>query len=222
MHRLAVVFASLCLGFAGCGGGTSEGEFEYVALGASDATGVGASPIDNGYVFRIKDGLERSGYDVGLLNLGIPGVETDEVQNLELPLAIEEEPEVVTVFTGPNDIVAGISEADFTNDISEILQTLATDTQARVYIATIPDLTQLPRYQENPEQNVSVTRIQSFNAIIRSEAAKSGATLIELSDDPILDGEVSDDGFHPNDDGHRRIAEAFLSAISRDFPGQPD
>ena len=44
----------------------------YVALGASDAFGIGANPITRGYVYRIKDGFEDRGRKVDLLNLGIP------------------------------------------------------------------------------------------------------------------------------------------------------
>jgi acyl-CoA thioesterase I len=215
---LTVLSALIAL-MSGCGG-NSRGEFEYVAIGASDAAGFGATPRDNGYVFLIQQDLERRGYDVGLLNLGIPGAETDEMQNLELPIAIEQEPELVTVFAGPNDIVSGISEADFRNDIGEILSSLTSRTAAAVFVATIPDLTQLPRFRSEPNENVTSTRVASFNNIIREEAARAGAHVVELSRQSVDAVEVSDDGFHPNDRGHETIANAFLASITMTFPGQ--
>ncbi len=210
--------ALLCLGLVACGDNSSSGEFEYVALGASDATGIGASPLDEGYVPEIQEGLESDGRDVGLLNLGIPGAETDEIQNIALPVAASENPELVTVFVGSNDIVRGISLEDFRNDTSEILTTLAQDTDALVVIATIPDLTQLPRFQQEPDADVTVERIASFNAVIIDEAAKSGAVIVDLASQPIQNFQVSDDGFHPNDEGHQLIADLFLQTIRANLP----
>jgi len=48
--------------FIGCNSssqGDDNGELLYVAIGASDAVGIGASPLTNGYVFKIRDSLEE-------------------------------------------------------------------------------------------------------------------------------------------------------------------
>jgi len=47
-------------------------EFVYLALGASDATGVGALPLTDGYVFLIKRELDKRMPGVALVNLGVP------------------------------------------------------------------------------------------------------------------------------------------------------
>lgn len=210
----------LTLIFAGCGDNSSSGEFEYVALGASDATGVGASPLDEGYVYEIQEELQNDGYDVGLLNLGIPAAETDEIQNIALPVAKEEEPELVTIFVGVNDIVAGEPIENFQNDLSEILLTLRDDTPALVVIANIPDITQLPRFQSDPDKDVTKERVDTFNAVINNEAAKSGAKIVDLSAIDIQSFQVSDDGFHPSDEGHQLIADEFLKVIRANLPRQ--
>ena len=213
-----ILLAIFSLTLISCGDNSSRGEFEYVALGASDATGVGASPIDEGYVYEIQEELKNDGRDVGLLNLGIPGAQTDEVQNLALPVAKDDNPELVTIFVGANDIVAGDPIENFQNDLSEILITLANDTPALVVIATLPDITGLPRFQTNPDQDVTKARVDQFNAVIVDEATKSGALIVNLAAVPIQAFEVTDDGFHPNDEGHQLIADEFLKVIRANLP----
>lgn len=68
----AVIVSSLFL-LAGCGGGTRrvEGSLVYLALGASDAVGIGASPLDSGCVYLLANRLEGArSQPVHLLNLG--------------------------------------------------------------------------------------------------------------------------------------------------------
>lgn len=114
----AICTSLSCL-LTGCS--DTSGEFEYVAIGASDAAGIGASPLSNGYVYRIQEALKSDGRDVGLINLGIPGASTDDMKGAELPVAIDEEPELVTIFAGANDIVAGVQPEDFQADIDAML-----------------------------------------------------------------------------------------------------
>lgn len=39
--------------------------------------------------------------------------------------------------------------------------------------------------------------------------------VVELANEPLLSFGVSDDGFHPNDAGHQRIAQAFVAEIRK-------
>src|ERR671934_1211558 len=55
-------------------------EFVYLALGASDATGVGALPMTEGYVYLIKRELDTRMAGVALLNLGVPGARVDLIK----------------------------------------------------------------------------------------------------------------------------------------------
>jgi lysophospholipase L1-like esterase len=213
-HTRNVAVALLCgIILSGCGDNSSNGEFEYVALGASDATGVGATPFTEGYVFEIQNELEKDGRDVGLLNLGIPGAESDEIRNLEVPVAIEEEPELITITVGGNDIVNGVSIEDFLNDVSGMLSDLTSKTDAVIVIATIPNLTQLPRFLETPKPEVTLARVQQFNAVIIDQARIYGVPVVDLFNQDINAFVVTDDGFHPNDAGHQLIADLFLGTI---------
>ena len=64
-----LVMISMWIGLAACA--SSPEEIFYVALGASDAVGVGASPPTEGYVFRIQDELEKRVDDVPFEGAGV-------------------------------------------------------------------------------------------------------------------------------------------------------
>ena len=186
----------------------------YLAIGASDAIGVGATPLTNGYVFQIADGLEDAGADVQQVIVGIPGADLAVIAPVaEAALQIGIDPDVVTLWVGANDIIDGVDPQDFEEDLDGLLDQLD-GTGAVVAIADIPDLTELPRFREDPVATVTEARIDAFNDAIHDQAEEHGILLVPLSEEPVEDQFVSDvDGFHPNDAGHVRIAELFLAEI---------
>ena len=187
----------------------------YLALGASDAAGVGAEPITRGYVFRIADELDERVDQAFLANLGLPGANTEQLdQALELFLTSEVQPDLVTVWTGANDVIQGRDADDFEADLDDIFGRLRDRTDGVVVAANIPDLTQLPRFQNDPDDDVTRERIEEFNQAIAAQAEDHDVLLVDLYSEPVEDDLVSDrDGFHPNNDGHREIADRFLEVI---------
>jgi hypothetical protein len=80
MHRFVIAVAALVVFASGCASHRlDENKILYMAIGASDAVGIGATPLTHGYVFRIKDELENRGKNVDLLDLGIPGANLDTI-----------------------------------------------------------------------------------------------------------------------------------------------
>ena len=221
-HLLATIVLIL-VSFSGCGAGSSA-DIEYVAIGASDTAGIGASPPTNGWAYRVEDDLERSGKDTELENLGIPGAEISQLNNIERPFADFDDPDLITVFTGANDLVDGDDPAQFEEDLGVLLGGLEDDTNAILVIANLPDLTQLPRFRDEPDKDVTAQRIAAFNGAIVRQAAAHGALLVDLFSIPVQDSYVFDeDLFHPNDAGHKVIADAFLEVIRPIFivPASP-
>ncbi len=203
----------LAISLAACG--DSDGNIEYAALGASDVVGIGASPPSQGYVFEIEDGLDAEpmcdGADV--TPLGIPGAKAGDIENVSSPAAKELNPDLVTLWTGANDLVSGDSVEGFEEELNQILIDMD-ETQAQVFVANLPQLTQLPTFLESPDPDVTTARVDAYNAAIARQAAAHGAVLVDLfsglGTDQTL---VSGDGFHPNDAGHKAIAQLFLREI---------
>jgi lysophospholipase L1-like esterase len=206
---------------SGCAVAQRQGrDVLYLAIGASDALGIGASPLRNGYVFRIRDELDQQTRgDVRLLNLGIPGASTRDLrQALQLALRKEVKPDLVTIWTGANDIINGQAPEDFERELSTILRELRGKSSAFVVIADIPDLTKSPRFRTRPSPVVTSNRIAAFNRVIEKQASAFNVPVVRLSREEVADDLVSEiDGFHPSDRGHRLIAELFLKIILPKF-----
>jgi lysophospholipase L1-like esterase len=212
---LATASLSLLLLILSACGDSSEAfqaNLTYTALGASDAVGIGASPLSEGYVFEIEDELERD-WDVRLVNLGIPGAEADTILDAEVSAASLEDADLITLWAGPNDLVAGRTVEAFERDYAAILQQLREEQDSVIVVANVPDLTQLPRFQETPDQDVTIERVRSYNAVIAQQAARFNVPVVDLFSQPVQPYLVSDDGFHPNDEGHQLIADLFLEQI---------
>ena len=217
MRRLkAASSALIAFVLVGCAGGLlDEDEMVYVAVGASDAFGVGAIPITNGYVFEIRDALEENGRDIALANLGIPGANTDRIdRGVQIFQRTGVTADLVTVWVGANDLIDGVEVDDFADELQQLLNRLQGGMEAFVVMANLPELTNLPRFQAEPDADVTEERVESFNAVINAEAEERNIPLLDLFAEPIEEDLVSDlDGFHPNNDGHQRIAELFLTVI---------
>jgi acyl-CoA thioesterase-1 len=192
--RFFEYFVSLCIlyGLNACGSGGGDGsaaDIEYVALGASDAVGIGATPLTNGYVYLIKEGIENSGREVDLENLGIPGAEIGNIDNLELPLLDRDNPELVTLFTGANDLIGGDDAGQFEIDLQSLLKKIKENAGPNVVIVVgnLPNFTTAPRFVENPDKDVTISRIAAFNQAINRQTAAAGAFLVDLSGLPVND-----------------------------------
>ncbi len=212
-----VMAAVVSLSVSGCASGPREKkiEFVYLALGASDATGVGATPLTEGYVFLIKQDLDRRMAGVFLINLGIPGARIDLIkEQVRVAGQLGTKANLVTVWTGANDLVRGDDPKTFRQDLRFILQMLRDDVSENIVIGNLPDLTRLPRFQRAPDPRVTLARVTAYNDAIAQEARDVGATVVDLFTQPVREELIFDvDGFHPNDAGHREIARLFLQSI---------
>jgi acyl-CoA thioesterase-1 len=216
----AVILVLMLMAALGCSNSDSPsspsptGGTVYVALGASDAVGVGASPLSAGYVFLIADRIAGVRGGVDLRNLGIPGAKIDSFISVMLPQAAGSGAEIITVWTGSNDLIAGTSPEAFGAQLSSLLGDLRNQTGGQVFVGDLIDLTRAPRFRDSPDKDVTRGRVDAFNAQIRSAAAASGAVLVRLSSVPVDDSLFSADGFHPSNAGYARLADAFWAEIA--------
>lgn len=218
-HRFIalIIVLGTCFSVLACSSTPREKkiEFVYLGLGASDATGVGATPLTDGYVFLIKRELDKRLPGVFLINLGVPGARIDLIkEQVRVAKQLGTKANVVTLFTGGNDLVHGDDPKIFQQDLRFILETLQKNVSKTIVVANLPDLTQLPRFRTNPSPAVTLERVRAFNRAIEEEARAVNAPLVDLFSQPVREEWIFDlDGFHPNDAGHREIARLFLQVI---------
>src|SRR5438874_11878896 len=103
----------------------------YVAIGASDAVGVGArDPETEGWVPRFG---ARLGADVRVVNLGVSGSTLSQALDEQLGPAVDAQPDIVTVWLAVNDLNARVPLQGYAADPDMLLGQLET-TQARVLV----------------------------------------------------------------------------------------
>lgn len=190
-------------------------EFIYMALGASDATGVGATPLTEGYVYLIQGDLAQRIRGTFLINLGVPGARIDLIkEQVRVAQQLGTKANLITVWTGANDLVHGDDPRTFQEDLRFLLRTLRDSVSQTIVIANLPDLTQLPRFRTTPNPAVTLERVKAYNRAIQEEAVSVKASIVDLFSQPVRDDLVFDlDGFHPNDAGHRELGRLFLAVI---------
>ena len=195
----------------------AAGPIVYVALGASDAVGVGADqPGSQGYVPQIFLHLPQGSH---LINLGSSGIHLHEALTQELPIALASNPQLITIWLVANDFVAGVSYDSYMQDLNSMLQQLHTETSARIVMANLPDLTLLPFFnRDSPQQKHNMqTAIQRWNTHIAVLAQQYDVVLVDLtthnSQLTAHPEYVSGDGFHPSPAGYTQLANFFWDAI---------
>jgi lysophospholipase L1-like esterase len=182
--------------------------FVYVAIGASDSYGVGTDdPATQSWPAVLARYLPRSTHFV---NLGVPGILLHRAVEVELPVALDAHPTLVTVWLAVNDLAAGVPLPAYRHDLGVLLGTLRHATRARVLIANVPDLTLLPAFRAYRGLGPVVV---AWNAAIAAEAHAHGAILVDVyahwRDLTLHPEYVGPDGLHPTAEGYRRLAELF-------------
>jgi GDSL-like Lipase/Acylhydrolase family len=87
----------------------------YVAIGASDTFGLGA---DDPQTQSWPDDLAmKLGSGVRLVNLGVPGITLHQALSVEVPIAIDAHPNLVTIWLAVNDLANVVPIANYTHDL---------------------------------------------------------------------------------------------------------
>jgi acyl-CoA thioesterase I len=188
--------------------------FTYVALGASDAFGIGTNdPQHDNWPTLLALQL---GADTHLVNLGVPGTTLKQALDAQLPVAVDAHPDIVTVWLAVNDLLATVPLATYTQQLDTVVAALRDKTGARVFVGNVPDLALLPRLSGVSPTQLGA-QIVRWNQAIAGVCAAHGAHVVDLYTDwselAAHPEYVSADGFHPSTLGAERLAEIFAAAI---------
>lgn len=193
-------------------------QLNYVALGASDGWGTGArDPDEQNWPVDLAHKL---GNQTHLVNLGIPGITLHDALNVELPVALDVHPNLVTIWLAVDDLLANTPLDSYTHDLDLLLTRLETTTpDGHIALANIPDLTLLPRFRtEDQTTKASLqSQVTAYNASIAEVAQHHQVMLIDLYKEWSLIANhpeyISSDGFHPSTRGYAQLAEIFYQTL---------
>jgi acyl-CoA thioesterase-1 len=189
---------------------------KYVAVGASDTVGVGASdPAKGSWPALVAARLPTG--SPPYTNLGVAGSLALQAVSQQLPGAIAQKPTLVSVWLAVNDLNATIEPASFAGSLGQIVDGLVQKTDATIFVGNVPDLRTVPVYASADKTRL-LAGIQAYNDAIAAIAARNPARVkvVDLftgSAALVSTATVSQDGFHPSDEGYQLIAERFVSAM---------
>ena len=143
-------------------------------------------------------------------NLAIRGRSTRQIRDEQLEPAVAMQPDLVTLFTGTNDVVKPRFDAAVVGRDVEHMQRRLIEGGAVVLGFTLPDLSIVL-----PIARPIAGRVRALNDALRQASASSGAILVDFAkhpvgSDPRLWGA---DRLHANSAGHERIAAALAWAL---------
>ena len=210
----------------------------YVALGASDTFGFGASdPYNENWA---ADLAAKLGPRYHLINLGIPSIHVHDALTAELPVALDAHPNLVTIWLAVNDLADQVPVKSYAHDLDLLLSRLqANNPQVRIAVANVPDLALLPHFSKQVAAEPQALRQQilAYNTAIASivhqhngrvsgrgaegVSGRGGAVaptiLVDLSQQSYdlqhHPEYISEDGLHPTALGYARLADLFYETL---------
>jgi lysophospholipase L1-like esterase len=218
LTRRALLAAGATFALAGCAPAASpnarlRAPITYVAIGASDAVGVGVErPERDGWVPQLARLLPQP---TRLVNLGIPGIKLREAASVELPPALEAAPDLVTVWLAVNDVLGRVSLDQYRADLEGMLRDLRSGTRGIVAVANVPDAPDAGRFLGLAAEERRALSA-AWNGAIAETVARNGALLVDLyatwptRTHPEY---IGPDGLHPSATGYRALAETFHAAL---------
>jgi len=189
---------------------------KYVAIGASDTVGVGANdPAKGSWPALVAARLPAG--SPPYTNLGVAGSLTLQAVSQQLPGAIAQRPNVISVWLAVNDLNATIEPASFAESLRQIVDGLVQKTGATIFVVNVPDLRAVPVYSGVDKARL-LAGIQAYNDAIAAIAARNAdrVKVVDLftgSAALVSTGTVSQDGFHPSDEGYQLIADRFANSM---------
>lgn len=163
--------------------------------------------VARGYAAHVA----AEGESVAYANLAVRGKLLDQIVEVQIPAALELEPDVLTLHAGANDVLRPSTDLDS-------LAARYDDAVAGLVSPgrTIVMFTSIGRAGGTGKlANSLAERFGRYNAAIRDISARHGTLLVDLEQVAVLSDRRMwhDDRLHLNGEGHRRVAAATLDVL---------
>ena len=190
----------------------------YAALGDSYTIGTATRSASERWPDQLIAALGASPPLELVANLGVNGFTSRDVIEVELPKLPALEPEFVTVLVGVNDVVQGVPEATYRENVTVILdEVLSRLPPNRLLVVTTPDYTVTPRGGDFGDPTQQAAEIRRFNAVIDELASGRGISVVDIHDLSLAAAEdrslVADDGLHPSGAQYARWVDRIAPVV---------
>ncbi len=190
----------------------------YVAIGASDTVGVGATdPATQAWPAVLAARLPS---DTRFTRAARGGIVLGDALKVEVSQAIAAKPSLITVWLAANDITRQVPLPTYQEQLDTLLTRLTGETQAQIVLLNLPDLSLVLSPKLVPGGSAELRAdVQNWNRIIVATAAPYGDRVLVVdlfaqsslitSDSSVVSG----DNWHPSTKGYAAIAEAVYAQM---------
>lgn len=191
----------------------------YVALGDSYTIGTSVG-MDERWPNQLVAALGQESPALDLVaNLGVNGYTSRDVIDAELPQLDAVRPEFATLLIGVNDVVQGVPEARYRENLARILDDLVGRLGAeRILVVTTPDYTVTPAGAEYGDPAARAASIRAFNAALTAIATARGIAVVDIHDLSLRAAAdrslVAGDGLHPSGAQYALWVERILPIVT--------
>jgi acyl-CoA thioesterase-1 len=184
----------------------------FAAIGASDVVGMGANDPERNNWATVLHSYMPTG--TRLVRLARPGITLREANASEVFQAVKAKPDLVTLWNCVNDLAKRVPLGDYTRELEIALSRLTRETEARIVVLNVPDLSRLlPETIGEVQRTMVRGGIVQWNGAIAKTVARYGTRvrlldLFAVSDEMMSQRDyVAADGFHLSTAGHKALAE---------------
>ena len=191
---------------------------KYVVLGDSTAAGVGAS-YDEGIAMSTARALAQTRRRVTMTNLAVSGARMRDVVKDQLAAAEAEQPDVVLVSAGANDVTHLTPVRSVRRDLHTIIRRLRlANPRIRIVITGSPDMGSPPRIPRllRGIASYQTSRINRMMMEVASAERLTFAPIAEVTG-PMFRRDRSlfdSDQFHPNERGYATWVPVLNRALA--------
>ena len=145
--------------------------------------------------------------------------------DVELPAVVEMRPDFVSFLVGVNDVVQGVSEATYRENLGSLVRELLRLVPThRLLAVSTPDYTVTPAGADYGDPEARSSTIRRFNAVLTEETAARAIALADIHDLSLAAARdrslVAGDGLHPSGAQYAlwvdRIAQVVMRLLA--FP----
>lgn len=189
---------------------------QLAVLGDSLAFGTGAGDTSGGFAFRMYRTIDATRPGSEITNAAIGGSTAADVLRLQVARLHERRFNVVILCVGGNDVVRGIPTPTFARNYGRLLTAIrAAAPRAALVAIGVPDVSISPLFTDHA---VTVRRLaRADDDAARKAVAAAGGRYVDLftltQHAHGAAGFLSQDRFHPSDEGHAQIAARALPLV---------
>ena len=178
-----------------------EASVKVVVLGDSISAGLGL-PADQAFPAVVEDLLRAEGLDVAVQNAGVSG-DTSSGGAARIDWLLKQEPQVLVVELGGNDLLRGQPVAATRAKLSEIVAAGKRAGAAVVLVGI------------SAPGSVGAEHKAAFDALYPAVAREHDVTLLPGFLDPLMDRPdlLQSDGLHPTAEGQKLLASALAPVL---------